>query len=319
MTQKMQAIVAARRGETEAIAVFELRARDGGELPPFTAGAHIDLYLPNGLVRSYSLLNDQNERDRYVIGVARDAASRGGSAWVHDHLQPGAELTIDHPRNNFALDETATQSIFVAGGIGITPILSMTRRLEQLGRAWTLHYCTRTRAHAAFLGELSAPGAFRHGQVHLRFDQEPGQSLLDLGALAVGAAPGTHLYCCGPTPMLAAFEQAVATRPDCVGHVEYFANTQEAAVGGGYEVVLAKAGATVAVPAGKSILQALLDAGIDAPYSCSEGVCGTCETAVLEGEPDHRDLVLSKSEQASGKVMMICVSGCKGKRLVLDL
>lgn len=319
MTQTLQAIVSARRGETDAIAVFELRARGGGELPPFTAGAHIDLYLPNGLVRSYSLLNDPGERDRYVIGVSRDAASRGGSAYVHEHVQVGTELTIDHPRNNFELEEGAAHSVFVAGGIGITPILSMTRRLERLGRPWTLHYCARTRAHAAFLGELAAPDAFRHGRVHLRFDQEPGQAMLDLDALAADAAPGTHLYCCGPTPMLAAFEQAVAKRPDCVGHVEYFANTQAAATGGGYDVVLARAQKTVAVTEGKSLLDALLEAGIEAPYSCHEGVCGTCETRVLEGEPDHRDLVLSRAEQESGKVMMICVSGCKGKRLVLDL
>lgn len=319
MTQTLQAIVAARRAETDAIAVFELRARDGGVLPPFTAGAHIDLYLPNGLVRSYSLVNDQDERDRYVIGVSCDVASRGGSAYVHEHVQAGTELTIDHPRNNFALAENAAHSVFVAGGIGITPILSMVRRLDRIGRRWTLHYCTRTRAHAAFLDELAAPGAFRHGEVYLRFDQEPGQGLLDLDALAAGVAPGTHLYCCGPTPMLAAFEQAVAKRPDCVGHVEYFANTQAAATDGGYDVVLARTQKTVGIPAGKSILDALLEAGIEAPYSCHEGVCGTCETRVLEGEPDHRDLVLSRAEQESGKVMMICVSGCKGKRLVLDM
>lgn len=319
MTQTLQAIVTERRRETDAIATFELRARDGGELPVFTAGAHIDLYLPNGLVRSYSLTNDQNERDRYVIGVARDAASRGGSRYVHEHVQAGTELTIDYPRNNFELDETAPRSIFVAGGIGITPILSMTRRLERLGRPWTLHYCTRTRAHAAFLDILTAPGAFQHGEVILRFDQEPGATMLDLDALTASAEPGTHLYCCGPTPMLAAFESAVAKRPDCVGHVEYFANTQAAATGGGYDVVLAKTQKTIAVPEGKSILDALLEAGVDAPYSCHEGVCGTCETRVLEGVPDHRDLVLSKSEHESGKVMMICVSGCKGKRLVLDM
>jgi ferredoxin-NADP reductase len=165
MTQTLQAIVSARRSETEAIATFELRAQGGGELPPFTAGAHVDLYLPNGLVRSYSLINGQDERDRYVIGVSRDAASRGGSRYVHEHVQAGTVLTIGHPRNNFELDENAPRSVFVAGGIGITPILSMTRRLEVLGRAWTLHYCTRTRAHAAFLDYLGAPGAFRHGEV----------------------------------------------------------------------------------------------------------------------------------------------------------
>lgn len=319
MTQTLQAIVTSRHSETDGIAVFELRACDGGELPAFTAGAHVDLYLPNGLVRSYSLTNDQYERDRYVIGVSRDAASRGGSQYVHEQVQVGAVLTIDHPRNNFELDESAMRSVFVAGGIGITPILSMTRRLEALGRPWTLHYCTRTRTHAAFLDYLGTPGAFKHGEVILHFDQEPGQGMLDLDALAAGAEPGTHLYCCGPTPMLRAFEQAVARRPDCIGHLEYFANTQAAAIEGGFEVMLAKAQRSVTVPEGKSILDALLAAGIDAPYSCHEGVCGTCETRVLEGVPDHRDLVLSRAEHESGKVMMICVSGCKGKKLVLDM
>ncbi|MEW9572990.1 2Fe-2S iron-sulfur cluster-binding protein [Rhodanobacter sp. Si-c] len=318
MTQNLQAVVTSRHGETESIAVFELRACDGGELPAFTAGAHVDLHLPNGLVRSYSLTNDQGERNRYVIGVSRDMASRGGSQYVHEHVRVGTVLTIGGPRNNFQLDEGAACSIFIAGGIGITPILSMTRRMEKLGLPWTLHYCARSRSHAAYLDYLSAPDAFKHGRVVLHFDQESGR-MLDIDAIVAGAGPGTHLYCCGPTPMLGGFEQAMARRPDCISHVEYFANTKEAAVEGGFEVVLARAGCSVAVAPGKSILDALLEAGIEAPYSCHEGVCGTCETRVLEGEPDHRDLVLSRAEHESGKVMMICVSGCKGKKLVLDM
>ena len=318
MPQDLQVVVASRHSETEQVDVFELRALGGGELPAFTAGAHVDLHLPNGLVRSYSLTNDQDERDRYVIGVSRDAASRGGSRYLHEQVQVGSVLTLDGPRNHFPLEEGAARSIFIAGGIGITPILSMTRRMEKLGLSWLLHYCARTRSHAAYLDYLRAASAFEHGRVRLHFDQECGR-LLDVDAVVAGAEPGTQIYCCGPTAMLAGFERAMARRPDCVGHVEYFANGTAAAIAGGFEVALARSGRSIVVAPGKSILDALLEAGIEAPHSCREGVCGTCETRVLEGEPDHRDLVLSQAEHASCKLMMICVSGCKGKKLVLDM
>ncbi|MBL8379087.1 MAG: oxidoreductase [Burkholderiales bacterium] len=298
-----------------AIASFDLRPVGGGELPPFTAGAHIDLYLPQGLVRSYSLVNPQEERHRYVIAVNRDASSRGGSAWVHDHLQPGQRLVVAPPRNNFPLAEDAAHSLLIAGGIGITPLWSMIQRLEGLGRSWELVYCARTRAHAAFHDQLRACG----GSVRFNFDGEPGGALLDLAAVVAAAPDDAHLYCCGPVSMLAAFEQAtMGIAPERV-HVEYFSAKAPPAKERGYTLVLARSGRTFEVKPGKTIIDTLMAAGVDSPYSCLEGVCGTCETRVIEGLPDHRDLVLSKSERAANRTMMICVSGSLSDRLVLDL
>ena len=298
--------------EAPDILSYELRAVEGGELPAFTAGAHVDLTLPNGLIRSYSLVNDQSERHRYVIAVQKDRASRGGSTWVHERLRPGDVLTVNGPRNNFPLHESAAKSVFIAGGIGITPIVGMVRRLRELNRDCTLYYCARTRASAAFADVLQ-------GDVRFNFDGEPGGKLLDIGGVVRQWPPGTHFYCCGPLPMLAAFEAATAALPRDQVHVEYFSAKEPPAAAGGFTVVLAKSGKQVAVPAGKTILETLLDAGMEVPYSCMEGVCGTCEARVIEGVPDHRDLVLSEAEHASGKTMMICCSGCKGDRLVLDL
>ncbi|WP_150600190.1 PDR/VanB family oxidoreductase [Pandoraea fibrosis] len=314
--------VARREQETAAVAVFELHASDDNALPPFTAGAHIEVFLRDGLSRCYSLLNNPDERHRYVIGVNRDAASRGGSAFVHEHLHEGATLRISAPRNHFPLDETAARhghTVLVAGGIGVTPLLSMAARLEAMQRPWTLHYCARSRETAAFADRLAAT-AFAYGRVEWHFDRAPGQGSLDLGKLVDDVSAGTHLYCCGPSPMLKAFEAAVARRADCHGHVEYFAGVgAPGGSAGQYDVVLAKSQKIVVVKPGQTMLDALLDAGVDAPYSCREGVCGTCEVAVLEGTPEHRDLVLSQDERASGRTVMICCSGCRGDRLVLDL
>lgn len=307
--------VKAATWEAPQVTSFELRPLDGGELPAFTAGAHIDLRLGNGLARSYSLTNSQDERHRYVIGVQKDRASRGGSKWVHENLRVGDIVTIDGPRNNFALDEAAGQSILIAGGIGITPILCMLRRLASLGRDWRLLYCARRRADAAFVDELAAFGA----EVTFNFDEEPGGRMLDIAGVVCDAAPGAHLYCCGPAPMLAAFEAATAELPRARVHVEYFGAQEAPAAAGGLKVVLARSGREFVVPEGKTILETLLDAGLDVAHSCTQGVCGACETKVLDGVPDHRDLVLTEAERASGTTMMICCSGAKTERLVLDL
>ena len=301
--------------EAPSVVSYDLRPPEAGELPPFTAGAHIDLALANGLIRSYSLINPQIERHRYVIAVQKDRASRGGSKWVHENLHPGDILTIAGPRNNFALNEAAEKSLFIAGGIGITPIVSMIERLATLKRDWELFYCARTRADAAFAERLGALGP----RVSFNFDEEPGGRMLDIAATVRAAAPSAHLYCCGPLPMLDAFEAATAELARERVHVEYFSAKEPAAVEGGYTVVLAKSRKEFAVPPGKTILDTLLDAGLDIPYSCTEGICGTCETRVLEGRPDHRDLILTEEERAAGKVMMICCSGSKSDKLVLDL
>ena len=305
--------------EAETIHSYELVAPAGGDLPAFTAGCHIDLHLPNGMIRSYSLVNDQSERNRNVVAVNKDAASRGGSRFVHETVRAGDILTISHPRNNFALQENAAHSVLIAGGIGITPLLSMIRRLEALGRSWELFYTARTRSAAAFLDELNALRPNGHANIHLNFDQEPPGRLLDLPAVVKGAPKDAHLYCCGPVSMLEAFEAATADRPGDYAHVEYFKAKEKPAVTGGFEVKLARGNRTIAVEPGKSILDALLDAGVAVSYACTEGVCGTCETRVIEGVPDHRDLFLSKEEQAANKTMMVCCSGSKSPILVLDI
>jgi tetrachlorobenzoquinone reductase len=300
--------------EAPNILSYELRALEGGELPPFTAGAHIDLTLPSGLVRSYSLVNAQAERHRYVIAVQKDRASRGGSKWVHEGLRAGDVVNVAGPRNNFALDESAQHSIFLAGGIGITPILGMIDRLQTLGRSWQLVYCARKRAGTAFVDALE-----RMPQVRFNFDEEPGGRMLDVAALVKEAPSGAHLYCCGPLPMLEAFEQATNALPRERVHVEYFTAKEPPAREGGFKVVLARSARELTVPPGKTILDTLSEAGINVAHSCTEGVCGTCETRVLEGIPDHRDLILTEGERASNKTMMICCSGAKSERLVLDL
>ena len=310
----LKLIVKSATWEAPDIHTYDLRALDGGELPPFTAGAHVDLTLPNGLIRSYSLTNPQSDRHRYVIGVQKDRATRGGSKWVHENLRPGMVLTVNGPRNNFALHEAAEKTLFIAGGIGITPIMSMTQRLAELGRDWELIYCSRKRDATAFRDVLEPQACVR-----FNFDEEPGGKILDIGAVVQAAPANTHFYCCGPLPMLAAFEAATADLPRERVHVEYFSAKEPPAVGGGFKVVLAKSGREFNVPPGKTILDTLLDAGLDIPYSCMEGVCGTCETKVLDGVPDHRDLILTEEEHAGGKTMMICCSGAKTEKLVLDL
>ena len=300
--------------EAPNIISYELRPPEGGELPAFTAGAHIDITLPNGLVRSYSLLNPQSERHRYVIAVQKDRASRGGSRWVHENFRAGDLVTVNGPRNNFPLDEAAEKSVLIAGGIGITPILSMVERLGAIGRDWELVYCSRKRGGTAFLERLQGKP-----QVRFNFDEEPGGRMLDIAAVVKAAPPQAHLYCCGPLPMLEAFEQATKDLPRERVHVEYFTAKAPPAVEGGFTIVLAKSGLTLSVAPGKTILDTLRDNGFDTPFSCTEGVCGTCETRVLEGVPDHRDLILTEAERASNKTILICCSGSKSDKLVLDL
>jgi tetrachlorobenzoquinone reductase len=305
--------------EAENVNSYELVAPRGGELVPFTAGSHIDLHLPSGMIRSYSLVNDQSERHRYVVAVNKDKESRGGSQFVHDNIRAGDLITISHPRNNFALCEDAAHSVLIAGGIGITPLLSMVRRLEQIGRPWELFYAARSRLAAAFLDELGALKPNVHLNLHVDVDDERSGRVFDLAGIVAKAPVDAHLYCCGPVPMLEAFERATAGRAGDHVHVEYFQAKEAPAIEGGFEVRLARSKRTIAVEAGKTILDALLDAGIAANYACAEGVCGTCETRVLEGMPDHRDQFLSKEEQVANATIMICCSGSKSRTLVLDL
>jgi tetrachlorobenzoquinone reductase len=305
--------------EAEGILSYELRDPSGAALPAFTAGSHIDLNLPTGLVRSYSLVNPQDERHRYVVAVQKDRASRGGSTWVHDKLRTGDIIVISAPRNNFPLAEDAAHSLLIAGGIGVTPLWCMMQRLAALGRSAEFIYCVRTRKEAAFRAPIEALGAAGGVKVLFNYDGEPGGKMLDIAGVAAAASPQTHLYCCGPLPMLEAFEAATKELPRERVHVEYFTAKEAPAAAGGFTVVLAKSGKSFQIAPGKTILETLFDAGINVASSCLEGVCGTCETRVLEGVPDHRDVVLTESERKASKTMMICCSGSKTDKLVLDL
>lgn len=307
------------RWEADGINSYELQPLEGGDLPAFTAGAHVDVHLPGALVRSYSLINSQEDRTRYHIAVSKSTSSQGGSRYMHERLRPGDVIEISHPRNNFPVDEAAAHSILIAGGIGITPILGMVHRLDRLGRCWELHYCARTRLVAAFLDSLGELEAAAPGRVHLNFDHEPGGRMLDLAAIVAAADARAHFYCCGPAPMLKAFQVATAgVEPERV-HLEYFSAPERVAPSGGFTVVLARSGLSLFVPPGRTILEVVQEAGVEVAYSCQQGICGSCETRVIEGTPEHRDLVLSQQDQASNRTMMICCSGSQGERLVLDL
>ena len=313
----LHACVRTLRHEAIGILSVELIPQPGEQFPEFSPGSHIDIHLPNGLVRSYSLCNCAHEKDRYVLGILQDSRSRGGSRYVHEALRCGASIPISEPRNNFALDHTASSTVLLAGGIGITPILSMYRRLRELDAAVRLIYCARSRGQAAFLDEIGRLG----GDAHLHFDDEHDGKPLDLASALASSPPDVHAYCCGPEVMLDAFEAACGQAGIKHVHVERFAAsaTLQPSTAGGFPVELARSGRTLEVCDGKSILHTLLDAGIDVDHSCEEGVCGACETRVLSGCPDHRDSVLSAEQKSGNGVMMVCVSGLKSGRLVLDL
>jgi ferredoxin-NADP reductase len=311
--------VTAIRYEAAGIHTFELQSTSGGLLPAFDAGAHIDVNLANGLIRSYSLANSPSERDRYVIGVNRDRASRGGSAYMHDEVRVGDILTVSAPRNNFPLAEDAAHSVLLAGGVGITPLRSMLHRLLALGRSWELIYCARGRQHAAFFDELTALAKQSGNRVRFNFDGETPEQRLDLPTLLSTLPDHSHFYCCGPLSMLEAFEKATAELPSERIHVEYFAAREPLATSGLFNVRLARTGRVLRIALGQTILDAVLDAGVRVSYSCMEGICGSCETGVIDGVPDHRDLVLSREQQCANKKMMICCSGSKSPELVLDL
>ena len=294
--------------------LYEFTRLDGKPLPAYQPGAHIDLHLPNGLIRQYSLTEAEPGPASYIVGIKRDPASRGGSRYIHDELRVGKTLKIGAPRNNFGLIENANHVILFAGGIGITPIWCMVQRLETLGRPWKLYYACRSRADMAFLQALEATA---RAQFH--FDEESGGKFLDVASIVGEAPKDAHLYCCGPTPMLKAFETATTNWPREQIHIEYFTPKQEAAKTGGFTVELARSGKEFTIPEGKSILQVLLDAGVDVDYSCELGICGACEQRVISGIPEHRDAILTEEEQASNTKVMICCAGCKSERLVLDL
>ncbi|MGI4877660.1 MAG: PDR/VanB family oxidoreductase [Janthinobacterium lividum] len=310
----MRARLRAIRWEALEVNSYCLEPLPGEHFPPFTAGAHIDVQLRPGLARSYSLVNDPASADFYEIAVQHAVDGRGGSKHIHDVWRAGEILEISVPKNNFPLDEAAAHSVLIAGGIGITPMLAMIARLEALGRSWSLYYVARTRDRAAYLDRIEG----RDG-VNVVFDGEPGAARLDIAGLLAATRPDAHLYCCGPKPMLDAFTALAATRPAGHTHVEYFSAETEMAVDGGFTLELRRSGRSVAVQKGETMLDALLSAGVDVGFACSEGVCGTCEVRVLEGTPDHRDHFLSDADKARNGSVMVCCSGSKTASLVLDL
>jgi ferredoxin-NADP reductase len=291
------------------------RFRHGGVLPPWGPGAHIDLVLGNGLIRQYSLCGSLEDADTFAVAILREEDGRGGSAWVHDELDVGSELGVRGPRNNFGL-VPATDYLFIAGGIGITPLLPMIREVDAAGADWRLLYGGRTRESMAFVEELLEIDPTR---VDVRPEADHG--LLDLAGALDQAPDGCAVYCCGPEPLLLAVEAQCASRPHLTLHVERFSPREQASDGahGAFEVRLERSGRRVEVGPNESLLEALESAGVEMDFSCREGTCGTCETRVLAGVPDHRDSLLTDEEKAANDVMFPCVSRCLSGSLVLDL
>lgn len=334
----LSALVHTMRHEAEGILSIELRpASEDVVFPKFDAGSHIDLHLPNGLIRNYSLLNAAIDGQRYVVGVLNDRSSRGGSRYIHEQLRVGMKLPISPPRNNFRLNEEARQSVLLAGGIGVTPMLSMLRALAARNKLVDFIYCARSRQEAAFLDEIDKYANISGVRLIRHFNNEQG-GLPNLSHLLSGYSADVHLYGCGPGPMLDAFECTCEDLGYGNVHIERFAalsrtvepnnmlslgadtaHGAESSKTGGYTVELKRTGKALQVPPDMSLLDALLAAGVEHHYSCKEGLCGACETKVLSGEVDHRDSILTKSEQAANKSMMVCVSGCKQGPLVLDI
>jgi ferredoxin-NADP reductase len=308
-------VVEAADAVADGVVALTLADPDGDTLPPWTPGAHVDLLLAPDLVRQYSLCGSPSDSRTIRVGVLREPHSRGGSAFVHDQLSVGSRVRVRGPRNHFPL-VASQRYLFVAGGIGITPLLPMMAEATAAGAQWSLLYGGRSRASMAFTDEL----ARYSDRVTLAPQDEVG--LLDLDAALGTPQPDTLVYCCGPEPLLAAVEQRCAGWPAGSLHLERFAAKPGASTSGddhAFEVELAQTGVTLAVPADRSIFEVVQEAGVSVIGSCLEGICGTCETFVLEGEPEHRDSVLSDEEHAAGETMMICVSRCRGARLVLDL
>ncbi|MFD6064760.1 PDR/VanB family oxidoreductase [Rhodococcus wratislaviensis] len=308
-------IVVARQQETPEVVSLELALPDGSELPTWTPGAHIDIAVGAAGVRQYSLCGDPQDRRRWRVGVLLERDGRGGSRHLHQEAAPGNTLTVSLPRNNFAL-EPSRDYIFVAGGIGITPILPMIAAAEAAGAIWTLHYGGRTRPSMAYLDEISEYGS----RVRVLPQDECG--LLPLDDILAGSGPNAQVYCCGPEPLLAAIESAIEPVDSQRLHVERFRpRSVNEALGPDrdFTVKIASTGAIIRVGEDQSIVDALEDAGIMVETSCREGTCASCETSVLEGEVCHRDSVLTAHEREQSASIMLCVSRARTDLLVLDL
>ena len=314
---ELDLVVARKEPIAERVVRIVLQTPDGGTVPAWEPGAHVDLVIGDDLVRQYSLCGDPEDRSALQVAVLREETGRGGSRYVHDQLAEGDLIRVRGPRNHFPLVE-AGRYLFIAGGIGITPILPMIARVQSSGADWRLVYGGRTRDSMAFHTELQRRYP-DNVDVHAHDEAGP----LDLSAIL--AEPGKNadlaVYCCGPEGLLTAVEQQFVDRRDGALHVERFAPKEETTGGRrqAFEVELAQTRVTLAIPPDRSILDVVADHGVDVPSSCREGVCGTCETRVLSGTPDHHDSLLTEAEHLAGATMMICVSRSLSHRLVLDL
>ncbi|MGW4337516.1 PDR/VanB family oxidoreductase [Rhodococcus koreensis] len=303
------------RKNTVASGVVQLTLTDprGDRVPEWSPGAHIDLVLPGDVIRQYSLCGDPADTSELVVAVLREPHSRGGSAFIHDKLSQGDVVSVRGPRNAFPMTGS-DRYLFIAGGIGITPIIPMVARAAENDADWRLLHGGRTRGSMAFSADLAA----RHpGRVEIRPQNESG--LLDLAGLFAEPDEFTAIYCCGPEPLITAVEKHAELWPASTLHVERFAGRSWAGQDRSFELRLARSGRTVSVPAAMSAVDALAGAGIEVPTSCREGVCGTCETVVLEGAPEHRDALLTEEERAEAEVFFPCVSRAKGPCLTVDL
>ena len=319
-TSDLQVRVARKASEALDISTFELVNVDDRPLPAFSAGSHVDVHLPNGLTRQYSLCNDPGESHRYLIGVLRDADSRGGSLAMHEQVQEGDVLHISAPKNHFPLAHEAAHSVLVAGGIGVTPILCMAERLALTGGSFEMHYCTRSPERTAFRERIAASGFA--SRVHFHFDDGAVDQKLRLDALFASVRPGVHLYVCGPKGFmdwLLGAARAAGWPADQL-HYEFFgAEVVKSEDDASFEVKLASSGKVVSVAKDQTVVQALAAIGIEIATSCEQGVCGTCLTRVLEGEPDHKDMYLTPEEQAANDQFTPCCSRARSPLLILDL
>ena len=318
MTQ-LQVRVVRKKIEAEGIASFELVRADGGPLPAFSAGSHLDVHVPGGITRQYSLCNDTVARNMYRIAVLRDAKSRGGSVAMHEQVNEGDVLTISEPRNHFPLVH-AVRTLLFAGGIGITPLLCMAHRLAAVGADFELHYCTRSKDRTAFMDEIAASNFASH--VHYHFDDGAPADKLQLAQLLNSVDAQTHMYVCGPS----GFIQFVTDWakgcgwPGAQVHVEFFSGAEQDTSGDrAFEVRIASTGQVIQVAADQTVVHALAAQGVEILTSCEQGVCGTCITRVLEGECDHRDMYFNDDEKSRNDQFTPCCSRAKGPLLVLDI
>jgi vanillate O-demethylase ferredoxin subunit len=319
LTLKVRSIV----NEAIGINSFELVHPDRGTLPRFTAGSHIDVLVPGGFVRQYSLCNDPNEQTRYVIAVLKERNGRGGSLAMHERVRAGDQLTVSPPRNNFELTESADRHLLIAGGIGVTPLMAMVERLDAVDAEYTLHYCTRSPEQTAFADRLEQ--RVQKGRVIYHHDGGDPTQGIRLAEVLDEYKPGTHLYYCGPPGLMQAVSTETSGWPTEAVHCEYFVPpaterpepAPSPGATGEFFVRLASTGLRLPVPADRSIVEVLRDAGIDRATSCEAGVCGTCRTRYLEGTPEHHDYVLSDDERES--YVMICCARGGSDELVLDI